>query len=634
MKITTFPLLLSAMVLAALPSAFAKKTVLANRIGPSGAELYIANADGSGPQKLMADTKFDYDASFSPDGAWIVFTSERNGPSNIYRVRPDGSGLERLTDSQGFDDQAALSPNGKQLAFVSTRGAGTTNIWILDLKTKALRNLTGTPELQAAPGKWDGFFRPSWSPDGKWIAFSSDRGTDFKGHIHPNPGWEHVQEASIYVIQPDGKGLKKLTPPGEFGGSPKWSADGKRVLFYSLPAEDSFAARGYGVAESQIVSVDIASGSRMQYTSGPGLKVSPQFVSADRVGYVIKARSGQYNALAFSSGERGAQGMIRNPSWSPDGKRVVYEKFVYASQQNQLLFSKDPSFEVRFSGEFPAISSTGKLAVTPLGEVGAGLSTPHDKVALYVMDADGSNRKELFSREGGGSFAPSWSPDGQWIAFGFGYFFNDREKHPAKLVLVRADGSDARDLTSGTINSGFPSWSPDGKHIVYRDWTAEGQEHGLRILNVPDGTITKLTTENDNFPFWSPAGDLITFTRPGKNQFDIFSIKPDGSDLKQLTDAPGNDAHCAWSPDGKYIVFSSSRLGWRDESPLYDNSPQPYAELFLMNADGSGQRPITDDKWEEGTPAWVPQSVKDQGGKRQELPVYGAKAVPGDATHE
>ena len=109
---------------------------------------------------------------------------------------------------------------------------------------------------------------------------------------------------------------------------------------------------------------------------------------------------------------------------------------------------------------------------------------------------------------------------------------------------------------------------------------------------------------------WSPKGDRIGFTRAGKNAFDIFTVRPDGTDVRQLTDAPGNDAHCAWSPDAKYIVFSSSRLGFRDEAPLYDVAPQPYAELYVMKADGSDQRPITDDKWEEGTPTWVPETVK------------------------
>src|SRR6202047_3042557 len=271
--VTAFFLLFAVLSLASAQRAFTKNTLLTNRIGPSGGELFIANGDGSGEHKLNSGGNMDYDAMFSADGKWIVFTSERNGPANIYRIHPDGSGLERLTDDDGFDDQASLSPDDDQLVFVSTRVSGTNNIWILDIKTRKARNLTGVPALQAAAGKMDGFFRPSWSPDGKWIAFSSDRGTDFKGHKFPLPGFEHIQAASIYVIQPNGEGLRKLTPEGEMAGSPKWAADSKQVVFYDMDAEYTFAARLFGSVTSQIISVDVATGGQSQHTSGPGLKV-------------------------------------------------------------------------------------------------------------------------------------------------------------------------------------------------------------------------------------------------------------------------------------------------------------------------------------------------------------------------
>jgi len=142
---------------------------------------------------------------------------------------------------------------------------------------------------------------------------------------------------------------------------------------------------------------------------------------------------------------------------------------------------------------------------------------------------------------------------------------------------------------------------------VYRFWS--GSEYGLRIINLDDGSTTQLTSGFDNFPGWSPKGDLIEFTRFSEGDFDIYTIRPDGTGLRRLTTSPGNDAHAIWSPDGKHILFSSARFGFKDEAPLYDDIPQPYAELFVMNADGSGQRPLTDNQWEDGTPAWAPAST-------------------------
>ena len=95
------------------------------------------------------------------------------------------------------------------MVFVSTRGSGTTDIWILDLATKVARNIT------SAAG---GDFRPSWSPNGRWIAFSSDRGTAIERHPLE---WEHLHRTSIYLVQPNGQALRRLTDGSRFAGSPQ-----------------------------------------------------------------------------------------------------------------------------------------------------------------------------------------------------------------------------------------------------------------------------------------------------------------------------------------------------------------------------------------------------------------------------
>ena len=597
----------------------AREVMLMNRIGPSKMTLFVANADGSGERRLLPDSGgFDYDASFSADGKWIVFTSERDsdgsGQADIWRVHPDGSGLERLTHESSMEDAGVLSPDRRTLAYVSTQGgARTANIWVMDLATKRRQNLTGDGRKDI-PLTMNGNFRPSWSPDGLWIAFTSDRGERWMG-AEQGAGAGHSHPTSLYVMRADGNGLRRLTTtaPESATGSPQWSSDGRKLLVYELPTRETFGARmgGFRIpqlsATSQIVEIDVASGARTIVAQGPGLKTNPHYLPGGRVAYLLKnsPTDGPAEGIIYTDGSTGPAGEVRNPSWSPDGKSVVYYRFDATNRaQYTRLHSWDASREYRYTDVFPTLcGKSGRLAITDLN-----FPFGNPTASISVMDTDGSARLKIFQRQDGASLMPTWSPDCQWVAFGFGTFFGGRGFAPANVFMAKADGSENKQVTQSKVNAGFPAWHPDGRTLIYRVWgTAESpQTRGLRSLDLPSGETKVLTDDWDNFPFISPAGDRVVFTRRMPDfDFEIFTMKPDGSDVKRLTTTRGADAHATWSADGKEIWFESTRTGFKDEAALYDTSPQPYAQIFLMNRDGSNVRQLTDSKWEDSMGMYV-----------------------------
>jgi Tol biopolymer transport system component len=271
--------LLFAIVGLALAQAPQPERIVFARVFPQPGQigLFMAAADGSNEHPLVTPADIDYAAVWAPDGASIVFTSERNGSADLYRVKPDGTGLQRLTDSPAYDDQAAFSPDGGQLVFVSTRAAGTADLWTMDLQTRRAKALTSGS---------GGDFRPAWSPDGQWIAFSSDRMSELP---FAYGRWEHLQLADLYIVHPNGSSLKRLTPHGGFCGSPKWTADSRRIVAYCMTAEqtlDNRRAVPEHPEDTRIVSVEINSGGMTEVPAGRGVKFNPSILAGDVLAYI------------------------------------------------------------------------------------------------------------------------------------------------------------------------------------------------------------------------------------------------------------------------------------------------------------------------------------------------------------
>ena len=577
-------------------------TIAFKSFAPNNTDIFVADGAGQHVRPLAPDPSLDYNASFSSDGRWIVFTSHRSGAPRIYRVHPDGSGLERLTNGPAFDDQGALSPDGKTLAFVSSR-SGQADIWMLDLDSGRLRNLTEHPA---------GDFRPAWSPDGKWIGFSSDRDPARRACPNttaPGPGpFVTPQYTGVYVIHPDGSGLRRVSVPEEIAGTPHWAHDAAHLVFWAGDPEQ--VCRGglvLGTGTTQIISTSVISGARDTVTAGAGVKVFPRSLGGDRTAY--QTREGLRSAGTDSL----LPGEFQAPDWSPDHGMMVFHRETDPRGDRDRPFQSWPSLDPQFAllrvPDASSFSPAGDRMVYML----TNFAGPVRNGTLVVARADGSDRHAIHAGPVTEDMTgPAWSPRGDAIAFGAGGFFQRAQLRPARLMTVRVDGTGLASLspdTSTGANDGMPSWSPRGNEVVFR--RATGLKRNLYILDVATGITRKLATgsDYDTFPTWSPKGDWIAFTSKRDADYEIYRIRSDGTGLERLTRSPGNDAHPAFSPDGEWIAFATTRQGFKDEAVglLLAGTFQPAGEIAVMRPDGSDVRLLVDNSTEEGAPSWMPR---------------------------
>ena len=257
----------------------------------------------------------------------------------------------------------------------------------------------------------------------------------------------------------------------------------------------------------------------------------------------------------------------------------------------------------------PTLTSTPSLTQTrtPLptlsgsggGVIAYCFAPPSGRMQINVINVDGSDDRALINYRSGVNHL-DWSPDGQKIA---AVSYMDSSFTTWSIYVFNADGSNPLRLTNTTgVADSDPAWSPDGAQILFTRIEFISSYHfrsDLWLMNA-DGSEQRLLVPGGFVGKWFPDGSRIIYTANRTGNYEIYIANIDGTNERRLTDTSADESYPSWSPDSNRIVFTASTGEW--------NSPdsQNTFEIFIMNADGSGMRQLTNNTATDVYPRWSP----------------------------
>jgi Tol biopolymer transport system component/DNA-binding winged helix-turn-helix (wHTH) protein len=526
------------------------------------------------PVQLTTHSGLDLHPAVSPTGDAIAFASDRSGVFEIY-VRALGATTAEvpLTGDGGHNVQPAWSPDGRFIAYHSYRHGG---VWVIPSRG-------GTARQLAATGS-----KPAWSPDSRRIAFQSDEHAD----VAPT-GFGAQTGSTLWVVNLDGGDLRALTDAGRpLGGhaAPSWSPDGRRLAFTVFDGGRQGGAwmldletRAVTLVEQGKLyeSVFAPDGSALYLAGGEPLIVriplDPSTAAPRGVREVIPV-----------AGVPGVRGL----TISSDGQRLAFAGLASNSHIWAQPITPDgspASAPVRLTTDTSRRNSLP--VVSPDGSRVAYMSSRRGGLPnVWVMGIDGSLPTQLTSEETS-EYQPVWSPDGRRVAYlsnrgeSQGLWAVDiatrREERIIDVGAVRARREAAAlrgtlaelQLSPSLTRVAFSLLTPpEGRRVIY---LAGIEPFEPRALTDPRLSI--------GYPAWSPDERSLAVEIKDGSSTHAGIVDVDTGRLRQLTRERGQTWVRSWSPDGGKIAVAALRGGawnlrWIDvrtgrEGPVTEPGP-------------------------------------------------------------
>ena len=533
----------------------------AERLAPVRAEF----------SQVTSQSGVEWFPSLSPDGRWLVYAGAGARGRQIYLQSVSGQNpLDLSKDATVDDDQPAFSPDGERIAFRSSREGG--GIFVMGRTGEAARRVTHMG------------FKPSWSPDGTQLAYTTE-------NVELNPQNAETR-SELWAVTVNNGETRRLNEGDAVLAN--WSPHNHRIAYTHRLGNSTHA---------EVWTIPVTGGTPTRVIGDRTTNWNPVWSPDGKYLYFASDRGGSTNLwrvpIDETSGKTSGEPepittpapYLAHPSLSADGKRIVYTSALVTANIQQL--SLDLSVAPR--GE-PAWVTTGSRRwsdpdPSPDGEWVAFYSLVQPQGRIYVAHPDGTAMRQVTS-DSAIDRMPRWSPDGKWIAC-----FSDRSGH-IELWKIRPDGSDLQQLTEG--GAGYLAWSPDGSRIATvgaieaplvknRGWIFDPnrpwKQQTPEVLAPLDPPSVRFVINS-----WSPDGERLAGHLDSASQATqgimMYSLR--SHKYEQLTDF---GQWPVWLPDSRRLLFVAGGKGFF----IVDTQSKQIRNIFSVTRDIIGPPQLTRD---------------------------------------